>query len=269
MPHKDQPPLTDRERRAAERRGALLDAPSGEWIYAGRTIPAWLAAITANGRLRPDAARAAHDHMGSEAYPHVRTLVAALDNWRTYNFACVALGCIGPRALEAVTTLVARMRTPPQHDASSPARSKEDVARLFAAVAVAKIGAELANLPALVDALSDSYMAVGRNAAEALGGLGGAAAPAVPALVEALDDVQLRLWAARAIGSIGHTARPAGPALAALAARNEWHHLTAAAVEAIGRIGYAEGRDTVRAVLHDRYADVRKAAAKALEHLGT
>jgi HEAT repeat protein len=163
--------------------------------------------------------------------------------------------------------LVDQIRTPPQQDASSPTRANEDVARSFAADAVARIGANLATLPALVEALSDPYFAVGRHAADALGGLGGAAEPAVPALIEALDDPQLRLWVAHALGRIGEAARLAGPALAALAARNEWHESTAAAVAAIGRIGYAEGHDAVRALLEDRYADVRKAAAKAVESL--
>lgn len=268
MPVKEQRPLTDRERISAERRGAVFDALANDWTYSGRTMPVWLAAITADGRLRPEAARVAQEQIGPEAYQHVRALIGALDDRRTYAFACLALGRTGPRASEATSALAARMRGPSKYDASSPAGATESVERSFAADAIARIGADPATLPALVEALSDSYFAVGRHAADALGGLRGAAAPAVPALLQALSDPQLRLNAASALGQIGKAALPAGPVLAAVAKRNEWHESTAAAVEAIGKIAYVEGRDIIRAMLDDRYADVREAAVKAIARLG-
>jgi HEAT repeat protein len=267
MPHTPAPSVTDRERRAAEKRGAVFDNVSADWRYGGRSIPDWLAAIVPDGKLRPEAARVADERVGPEAYAHVPALVSALDDKRTYTFACVALGRIGQRAAGAVAALIQRMRAGPKFGVDSPARSKEDVDRSFAADAVAKIGISVDLLGELVEALRDPYFVVGRNAAMALGKLGAAAAPAVPALIEALDDPQLTQYAAQALGNIGAAARAAGPALIASTASVTSHECRAAVAEAIGRIGYAEGETFIHGLLQDRYANVRKAAIKALERL--
>jgi serine/threonine protein kinase len=106
----------------------------------------------------------------------------------------------------------------------------------------------------------------------ALGALGTAAAAAVPALVDVLDDQDdnVRWTAATTLGKIGPAAGDAVPALAAaLADRGDpvIHKHAAAALAAIG----SAARDAVPGLigaLRDADADVREEVRKALSSIG-
>jgi len=88
-------------------------------------------------------------------------------------------------------------------------------------------------VPALIDALKDPEVRVRNAAASALWGLGPKARNAVPTLAEALADGNVRLWAAKALAKIGPPARSALPALAEAA---RYDSTRAAAEDAIRAI---------------------------------
>ena len=90
--------------------------------------------------------------------------------------------------------------------------------RIEAAYAFAQIGdAAESAIPALIEQTKDDAVEVRRYLPEALGGLGAAAAPAVPVLCDTLAsdaDGQARFEAALALAQIGPAASDAIPALA-------------------------------------------------------
>jgi len=110
---------------------------------------------------------------------------------------------------------------------------------LYAADGVAQLSVE--QLAEVVDDDSKHY-AIRRAAAYELGRRGSEAAPAIEALVKALDDRQLELvwYAMDTLGRIGPEARPAVPAMVA-AMQNEANDavLRVTAAEALGRLGPA------------------------------
>jgi HEAT repeat protein len=114
------------------------------------------------------------------------------------------LGAIGPAAKEAIPALRKAMKQwPPEW-------------RLIAVKALVRIDPAEArrNLPALRAALKHRKPAERCYAAAALGLIGPAAQAAVPDLVAALDDPEVRYAAAEALGRIGPTAADAvGPLL--------------------------------------------------------
>ncbi len=142
----------------------------------------------------------------------------------------------------------------------------EEAARLLT-----RIGAPA--VPALVEALDgldpDGTRAV--KVARVLGRIGPDAAGAVPALAEALgsDKTHVRLAASQALELIGPEARPAGPAL--VAALADWHPDTRlAAARALARIGTANvlAIPGLIQLLPDRAPEVRAAAVEALAAIG-
>jgi len=116
-------------------------------------------------------------------------------------------------------------------------------------------------------------------AANTLGNLGEHAAPAVPALIECLEDrdPDVRKSAVGALGNLGEHAAPAGPALIKCAEHREGSVRRSAAA-ALGKIGEkaakavpARLRDFAKAVparLQHREDFVRCSAADALSNLG-
>ena len=106
---------------------------------------------------------------------------------------------------------------------------------------------------------------------QTLGAVGGAAAPAVPALAAALKSpfVHVRLAAAAALGQIGPAAAPALPEL--ILALADWlPAVRLAATQCLARVGpAAEGAvPTLTQLLSDREEEVRLAAAEALAQAG-
>jgi HEAT repeat protein len=130
--------------------------------------------------------------------------------------------------------------------------SDQSRVRSVAAQGLAEIAADAVSVVGpLGRALKDKNLNVRYYAAQALGRMGSAAAPAVPGLIGALDthpsrepDLEgppryykdARSVAAEALGSIGPAARDALPKLREVAARDDEPEVQAAAAEAITKI---------------------------------
>ncbi|MBZ0285041.1 MAG: HEAT repeat domain-containing protein [Anaerolineae bacterium] len=101
--------------------------------------------------------------------------------------------------------------------------------------------------------------------------LGSAAAPAVPALIELLEDpiTPIRLAAIEALGEIGELIAPAGPILANLLDDKDKNIRWAAAL-ALGKLGLPSSSSValLEQLLRDGNREARKAAADALAKIG-
>jgi len=177
-------------------------------------------------------------------------------------YAAYALGQLGPDASEAAEPLIAVLAQ----------RSRNEYVRGNAAWALGRIGvADRAVLEVLTDTMATKvHTSVRRTCPVALGNLGPAAGPAVPALLELLEDkdATVRVNAAVALWKINRHER----AIAALAEMIRSGPTPAAyrATGALGRLG-AEP-DTVAPPLveafHHADRDVRRSASRALGQLG-
>jgi HEAT repeat protein len=128
-------------------------------------------------------------------------------------------------------------------------------------------GKSVAEFEAMVRGTDPTAQAQG---ALGLGKLGPAAAPAVPALIDALESPALlvRQNAALALGDIGPDARAAVPSLTSSLADPEWQVRRAAAV-ALGMIG-PEAKPAEKALEQltaDKNSLVQKAAREALSKI--
>ncbi|HET7293561.1 MAG TPA: HEAT repeat domain-containing protein [Vicinamibacteria bacterium] len=150
-------------------------------------------------------------------------------------------------------------------------RNDDPYVRSFAAYSLGRLGEAAAPaVPALIDAYRREEKE-GRGAAVvALGALGPAAAPAVPALVEGLaNPVNHRRWtAARSLGRIGPAAKEAVPALIeALEDPNE--HVRVYVAQALGRLGVeaAAAVPALQQAARDEHAAVSREAQNALRRI--
>jgi len=157
-----------------------------------------------------------------------RVLIKALvdEEWWMRKTAALALGEIGPGAVEAVPAIIQTME------------DEDWVVRWSTAWALWKIGpGAVEAVPALIQALEDEDSSdVRGTAALALGEIGPGAIEAVPALIQALGDgnIVVREHAALALGEIGPGAIEAVPALIhALGDRNIVRDPAAAALKKI------------------------------------
>jgi HEAT repeat protein len=199
--------------------------------------------------------------IGTLAQPATPALLAALsDNDREVReHAATALGQIGRPARAAIPTLVNMLRS-----------DEEFGARQHAASALGNIGEAGEALPALITALTDPDINVRIVAAEALGKLGSAAAPAASQLLLVLKDMQtgregVRQQAAFALGKIGMATPNIISALCE--ARNDPHRDPRRfAVRALGDLGpdAESAAIEVANALDDDEANVREDAAEAL-----
>jgi HEAT repeat protein len=156
-------------------------------------------------------------------------------------YALYALGRIGPGAAAAVPQIVTAMQDPdndsyfrhigaralgrigPLAEAGQPLllaviEKGDPVYRVEAALALWRISRHEAALPALIDVLQTGETHAAYQAAMALLEFGPQAAPAIPALVEALDseDPDVRRAAVKVLGTFGQPAvKPIADALAA------------------------------------------------------
>jgi len=118
----------------------------------------------------------------------------------------------------------------------------------------------------LIEKLREGDVHERRRAARDLGRRG--TPEAIPALVEALEDVPVRSWAAEALGQFGPAARDAVPALAKLlTARGQ---VRVYAAEALGRIGPAAAQavPALALGLKSDEAELRRTVASALGRIG-
>ena len=169
---------------------------------------------------------------GAEAIPHL--IQALCDVYEPVRLnAAYALGTIGaPAVPQLIETLgvedqimrrmaayaLAAVGAPAVSALSEALQHTEDIVRVEATYALAQIGgaAEPA-IPALMECAKDEAVEVRRYLSEAFGGIGPAAASAVPVLCDILssdDDGQARFEAALALAQIGPEASDAVPMLA-------------------------------------------------------
>ncbi len=168
--------------------------------------------------------------LGTIGEPAVPQLIETLsdENGPTRRMAAYALAAVGTPAVPALSEVL-------QHT--------EDAVRIEATYALAQIGdsAETA-LPTLIEHAKDPAAEVRRYIADAFGGIGPAAAPAVPALIEMLEndeDKQARFEAALALAQIGPASSDAVPALAN-ALRDPDRYVRDNAIHALKRIDTPE-----------------------------
>jgi HEAT repeat protein len=173
-------------------------------------------------------------HSASAIAEVVQALTVALDDSETAAWAARALGEVGPPAASALPHLERQLKSAVPTD------------RVMLATAIWRIdAASPVVLPTLTEVLKDtqtirggysahtkmvegkrievtapSKASIASSAAEALGNMGPAAAPAVPALLKAAasENRELAVDAIRALGKIGPSARDAVPFLSTLAA---------------------------------------------------
>mmetsp|Transcript_148270 Transcript_148270/g.385403 ORF Transcript_148270/g.385403 Transcript_148270/m.385403 type:complete len:884 (-) Transcript_148270:73-2724(-) len=178
--------------------------------------------------------------------------------------AAQALEQIGSSAASAVPAL-----------AASLSDTSEDV-RCAAAKALEKMGADVAApaVPALAETcLKDSNTSVQKAALAALGQLGTAAEPAVPALIECLKNAnhKVRCAAAASLESLGPCGAASVPALLAVLEDSDVGVRTKATT-ALGSLGaYVSSNAPAEALCQrvlDSHEGVRAAAASALGRLG-
>lgn len=143
-------------------------------------------------------------------------------------------------------------------------KDKDRYARIAAVEALRKMG-DAAAVPGLIEALSDSDWGVRWVAAGALGEVGDAAA--VPALLQTLprSDTILREIAAQSLGRIGSAAVTGLREM--LTHPNKEVRLVV--VQTLGEIGRASTITDLVDALQDEDWQVRWAAVKALEMIGT
>ena len=193
--------------------------------------------ITALGNedtsLRSDAA----DEIGmlgesaAEAIPHL--IQALCDVYEPVRLnAAYALGAIGapavPQLIEVLGVedqimrrmaayALAAVGTPAVSALSEALQHAEDAVRVEATYALAQIGVDAEPaIPALMERTKDNSVEVRRYLAEAFGGIGPAASPALPVLCDMLisdGDGQARFEAALALAQIGPAASDAVPVL--------------------------------------------------------
>jgi hypothetical protein len=218
--------------------GLLIAAPCGQPVradpqatFCGRTLDGWIAALRDPGSTEYQRGRAVAflAYFGPQARHAVPDLIAALDDRRLEDSAIEALGRIGPDAAPAVPLLVERLLEEP----CELARTGTIFVRTYGnpRFALPRIGGPA--VPAVAELLSGPNIPMRPCAAEVLAAIGPDAAPAVPALITALQSGRpvldfhdahaqaLRRHAIIALGRIGPPATPAIPALNALLAAGE------------------------------------------------
>ena len=170
------------------------------------------------------------------------------------------LTALGPNSREAVPVLMALTK----HENMEMRRVATFVLRSM------RRGSE-AGMTVLVGYLDDPQYK--RMAAGILGSMlhdygGPDLRPALPGLIRALDDSEVRWAAARAIARMGAGGAPAVPALRT-ALQDENPGIRSAVLQALGRIGVParQARDAVAAARTDPDANVRKAAEEALARI--
>jgi HEAT repeat protein len=204
--------------------------------------------------------RTARQVLGGFGTHALRELIRALSASSTAKRtgAALALSRLGPKAspaVNALTQLFAKSQPPPVRDA--------------AAYALGEIGAAARPaVPALIAALMQNDRVARAAAIPALGRIGHA--EAVEPLAELLecDETPVRVLSAEALGRFGPAAAPAVPALTdaltdASPAVRRW------AAEALGRIGpkATSALDALRRLLNDRQTSVVDAAQAAILRL--
>ena len=117
-----------------------------------------------------------------------------------------------------------------------------------------------------VNALLAKVRRTGRGGADVSADLAALGPSAVPALIRALrdSDLRVRCVAAWALGELGDR-RAVEPLIAAL--KDEWEVVRRIAAEVLGKLGDARAVEPLKELLGDEQDFVRAAAAEALKRL--
>jgi HEAT repeat protein len=184
--------------------------------------------------------------------------------------AAFALGSLGSDAEEAVPSLAAMME------------SDEESQRAQASLALSKLGHSARGaVPSLARALEDESPRVRINAARTLVTLGPEARPATPALLKALRSrenealvppffLSIQEVSAVALGRVTAGSDEAVPALIEALEGATTLRMREAVVRGLGDVGPCAraAEPQLRALLKDKEAVLRTAAAEALEKIG-
>ena len=251
---------------------AVLDVKSGANEYA-RSMAAW-----ALGRIGTAAAA---------EIPFLIETMRATKLLAVRRSTAEALGNFGPAAKPAVSELLKMLN------------NDDEITRVNAAVALWKIDRHPKAVPALLELLRQGNSSQAYAAAVALGDMGQEAKTIAPALIEALHSpsADVRRAASRSLGQLGNAAFPAltkakalqdpdaqarrmviealswmGPdAVPALifAMKDASPAVRRSAARALGNLGSEAkpARSALEAAASDPQADVRAAAAKALQRI--
>jgi HEAT repeat protein len=241
----------------------LIGKLRGESFFAGRSTSYWrLALVSEDPAIRENAYKTLHtggaDSVGV-LIESLRTQDASASGAELRWTAAELLGKIGPAAKTAAPALLAALEDPDPH------------VRSVSATAVPEVETPApAAVPALQKLLATES---GRTAARALSKYRGEARPAIPDLIDMLDNKQLdtetRWNAARTLGKIGPGAESAIPTLVAHL-EDEAESVREHAAEALGDIG-PEAKDAVPALivaLTDPATKVRRDAVRSLGQIG-
>jgi HEAT repeat protein len=228
----------------------------------------WLEGLSHDGPFE----RVQLSSVGHPAAPRleaVESLISLLkDSDRAFRMqAATALGNLGEHAHRALPVLRAALKETALRDADESVRSR-------AVQAILQVGPQpVSEVAGLIDSLQDDVEVVRFHAAIALGDLGRAAQPSVPALIHAAlwdEDPAVRVEAAMALWKIDRKGPLVIPALIeALANNNEL--ICWIAADYLGQIG-PEARQAVPALQQVlrrpfKMALIRKGVALALERI--
>lgn len=149
--------------------------------------------------------------MGPRAAPAIAAMIENFthDEMWVRKTAIGGLGYLGPEVVEAVPALIDRIA------GDTDAQCRTAAAWVIHHVAVQAAARFPQTVAALAAALDDPERTVRLNAAAALGAMGVAAMPALPALIQALrhKHQHTRIYAGRAIGELGPAAAKSTPFL--------------------------------------------------------
>ncbi len=197
--------------------------------------------------------------MEALAAPATPELMEAMKDPATRVDAIWALNQIGPPAKQAMPLLKKVVLKDPQYWADPGNKVPEDRARKYAMQALVKMGVETdfliqamkdgapgasgalsamgaAIVPRMRAMLSDPNIEYRRDALGVLGSIGAPATPAVPDMIQAMAEKQLRVTVLSSLAGIGPGATPAVPALIHSLLDEDERFL---AMEALGAIGPA------------------------------
>lgn len=235
---------------------------AGDQFFASRPTRYWAHALRAGPAEQADA-RQTLEQGGAAAVPVLTAMLTEFlspDDAELRWTAAEMLTKLGPDAVAAGPALVAGLQDSDPHVQAVCA----------AALPKAEVAADKAIEP-LIRLLPTDHSVV---AARALADYKGEAAPALPTLIELMQDksrdIEVRWNAIRTIGRIGPEGVSALPVLIEALGDPDWM-IREHSAEAIGDFGPAAGPEAVTALvpmLTDEHARVRRDAVRSLGYMG-